>query len=147
MVALEQLSSLREALENRKVEAGREAEVIKLRVQIYIRLGSWELALFDPKETTLVENSAWNPKYDKVLQYLETATQLDPDSYQAWHEWALMNFRATEVCLKTGRNDKIEAYVAPAVNGFFRSILLGSTKNDVTKDVLRLLTLWFANCQ
>ena len=30
----------------------------------------------------------------QILQSLQKATELKPDSYKAWHAWALMNFTA-----------------------------------------------------
>ncbi|KAI9914583.1 hypothetical protein PsorP6_006803 [Peronosclerospora sorghi] len=76
--------------------------------------------------------------FDHVLECLETTTKLDPTNHRAWHEGALMNFRALETKFRS-RN---RVWEIPS--SFFRSISFGHTSYDVNKDVLRLLTLWFA---
>ena len=135
-----------------------------LRVQMYIKLSEWEIALSETRPrgitggaTTTSSSSTLNTLglYDQVLVYLKKATNLDPVQYRVWHEWAMMNFRATGECasvvddeqqhLDEKDDDMMQHYVTPAVHGFFHSILLGWKNSDVTKDVLRLLTLWFAH--
>lgn len=36
-----------------------------------------------------------------TLSWLRRAVELDPTSYDAWHEWALMNYQLTQVVYKT----------------------------------------------
>ncbi len=68
-----------------------------------------------------------------VLKSFRTATQHGSTHYRAWHAWAIANFTAAEFYSKIeSRTPEIEealaAHVVPAVNGFFRSISLGSTR-------------------
>ncbi|RHY28067.1 hypothetical protein DYB32_006287 [Aphanomyces invadans] len=123
-VALRQLHSLIHVLEQDQSN-----EYVPLRVQAYTQLGKWQVTMMEPRTHN-------EQLYDQVLDCLKTATQLDPTNYKAWHEWALMNFRAAEA-------SKDDSYVTSAIDGFFKSIMFGHARYDVTKDVLRLLTLWF----
>lgn len=136
-VALKQITHFIEALEQHGDE--KNEDMVKLRVQVYIQLGEWQMSLLEPKKQS-------DEVFDQVLGCLETATKLDPTNHRAWHEWALMNFRALEATVKD-QNDpnQVKRYAAPSIQGFFRSISFGHTRYDVTKDVLRLLTLWFAH--
>ncbi|OQR80931.1 Phosphatidylinositol kinase (PIK-L2), partial [Thraustotheca clavata] len=129
-LALRQLHFLIEALE----AYDESDELVALRVQAYTQLGKWQVALTEPKKHS-------DTLFDQVLSCLNTATRLDPTNGKAWHEWALMNFRATE----SSRDDPaaLERYASAAIHGFFKSISFGHRRYDVTKDVLRLLTLWF----
>jgi FKBP12-rapamycin complex-associated protein len=139
-VALKQIIHFIEGLEQyaNTPDGQVDEEARKLRVQVYIQLGEWQMSLLEPRKNT-------DGLFDQVLLCLETATCLDPSNHKAWHEWALMNFRALEATVKD-QNDPnlVKRYAAPAINGFFRSISYGCKRYDVTKDVLRLLTLWFA---
>ncbi|KAF0683063.1 Aste57867_24843 [Aphanomyces stellatus] len=123
-VALKQLHSLIKVLEQDQSN-----EYVSLRVQAYTQLGKWQVTMMEPRTHN-------DHLFVQVLTCLKTATQLDPTNYKAWHEWALMNFRAAEA-------SKEDIYVTSAIHGFFKSITYGSVRYDVTKDVLRLLTLWF----
>ncbi|KAF1328387.1 Phosphatidylinositol kinase, partial [Globisporangium splendens] len=138
-IALKQITHFIEALEQHGDV--KNEEMVKLRVQVYIQLGEWQMSLLEPRKQA-------DGVFDQVLGCLETATQLDPTNHRAWHEWALMNFRALEATVKD-QNDpnQVKRYAAPSIQGFFRSISFGHTRYDVTKDVLRLLTLWFAHGQ
>ncbi|GLD98608.1 hypothetical protein PINS_up007325 [Pythium insidiosum] len=134
-VALRQIHYFIEALERHSDELS--DDLIKLRVQVYIQLGEWQMSLPEPRKQA-------DGSFDKVIGYLETATKLDPTNHRAWHEWALMNFRAMEATPKEqGDTPPATRYAAPAIQGFFKSIAFGYKRYDVTKDVLRLLTLWF----
>lgn len=186
-VALKQMAYFIEALEQHHPDDNdpkSKAALVKLRVQVYIQLGEWQMALAEPRRGVESDRSSLSSinsglsdsddeddgvSFDQVLDCLETATRLDPTNHRAWHEWALMNFRALEGATKAGEqrntqqgdsnptgvssimagqvNDKqLLRYAVPAIQGFFRSISFGDSKNyDVTKDVLRLLTLWFAH--
>ncbi|RLN97992.1 hypothetical protein BBJ28_00023313, partial [Nothophytophthora sp. Chile5] len=53
--------------------------------------------------------------------------------------------RALEATVKDSGQSDPKRYAVRAIQGFFRSISFGHTSYDVTKDVLRLLTLWFAH--
>ncbi|KAJ0392374.1 hypothetical protein P43SY_011878 [Pythium insidiosum] len=134
-VALRQIHYFIEALERHSDELS--DDLIKLRVQVYIQLGEWQMSLPEPRKQA-------DGSFDKVIGYLETATKLDPTNHRAWHEWALMNFRAMEATPKEqSESPPATRYAAPAIQGFFKSIAFGYKRYDVTKDVLRLLTLWF----
>ncbi|KAF1783832.1 Serine/threonine-protein kinase TOR [Phytophthora cactorum] len=130
-VALKQMDYFIEALEQHGDPTNEDLR--KLRVQVYIQLGEWQMSLTEPHKQS----------YDHVLGCLETATKLDPTNDRAWHEWALMNFRALEATVKESGQGDPKRYAVRAIQGFFRSISFGHTSYDVTKDVLRLLTLWF----
>ena len=72
-----------------------------------------------------------------VLQSLRRSTEFSPESYKAWHSWAMVNFEAVSRSANAGGLQ----YVVPAIGGFFRSIALG--RERALQDMLRLLTLWF----
>ncbi|KAI9895464.1 hypothetical protein PsorP6_018830 [Peronosclerospora sorghi] len=56
-----------------------------------------------------------------------------------------MNFRALKKnSVKESSLGDPKQYAVRAIQGFFRSISFGHTSYDVTKDVLRLLNIWFA---
>lgn len=133
-VAIKQLEFLTEILERATSEP---EDIVQLRVHAYIKLAVWKMSYYEPKNRSA-------EIFQKALGFLNTATELDPDGYRAWHEWALMNFRAAEACARENSDD-VSLYAVPAVSGFFKSILLGYKLNDVTKDILRLLTFWFAH--
>ncbi|KAF4323262.1 hypothetical protein BBO99_00001548 [Phytophthora kernoviae] len=136
-VALKQMDYFIEALEQHGDPTNEDMR--KLRVQVYIQLGEWQISRSEPHKQT-------EGAFDHVLECLETATKLDPTNDRAWHEWALMNFRALEATVKeSGQSDPKKRYAVRAIQGFFRSISFGHTSYDVTKDVLRLLTLWFTH--
>ncbi|CAI5736118.1 unnamed protein product [Peronospora destructor] len=134
-VALKQMDYFIEALEQHGDPTNEEMR--RLRVQVYIQLGEWQMSLSEPHKQA-------DGAFDYVLECLETATKLDPTNDRAWHEWALMNFRALEATAKEPGQGDPKHYAVRAIQGFFRSISFGHTSYDVTKDVLRLLTLWFA---
>uniref|UniRef100_M4C622 non-specific serine/threonine protein kinase n=1 Tax=Hyaloperonospora arabidopsidis (strain Emoy2) TaxID=559515 RepID=M4C622_HYAAE len=134
-VALKQMDYFIEALEQHGDPTNEDMR--RLRVQVYIQLGEWQMSLSEPHKQA-------DGAFDHVLECLETATKLDPTNDRAWHEWALMNFRALEVTMKESGQGDPKRYAVRAIQGFFRSISFGHTSYDVTKDVLRLLTLWFA---
>ncbi|KAG6574344.1 Phosphatidylinositol kinase (PIK-L2) [Phytophthora cinnamomi] len=134
-VALKQMDYFIEALEQHGDPTNEDMR--KLRVQVYIQLGEWQMSLAEPHKQA-------DGAFDHVLECLETATKLDPTNDRAWHEWALMNFRALEAIVKDPTQGDSKRYAVRAIQGFFRSISFGHTSYDVTKDVLRLLTLWFA---
>ena len=101
----------------------------------------------------------------QVLNAFRLATELDPTSYKAWHAWALMNFQVVEskqemmldnssnidaTSIKNQTHPRTtreeEMHIVHAIQGFFRSIALGTSRwtAKVQQDILRLLTLWFA---
>ena len=62
----------------------------------------------------------WNSSFKSAIEY-------DPNWYKAWHSWALMNFEVVSHYEKTRVPfESIAYHVVPAIQGFFRSISLGS---------------------
>ena len=64
-----------------------------------------------------------------MLSALHTATQTAPEWGKAWHHWALFNVLAID---HYAHSDIAAAkrHVAPAVNGFFRSVALGQATGE-----------------
>ncbi|KAI9910180.1 hypothetical protein PsorP6_010397 [Peronosclerospora sorghi] len=121
----------------------------ELLVKCHLKLAEWQLAVHDQQmEHVPVES---------VLASLRLCTELEPQSYKAWHAWALMNFQVVEhsthsqhLSATTTTASAVAAvapYIAPAIEGFFRSIALGRSRwaANVQQDILRVLTLWFAH--
>lgn len=124
----------------------------ELAVKCHLKLAEWQLA-FHEQQLEKVPISS-------VLSSLKLCTELEPRSYKAWHAWALMNFHVVEY---RSQNDvsplsisgpsslssstDIGPFIAPAIEGFFRSIALGRSRwaANVQQDILRVLTLWFAH--
>ncbi len=68
-----------------------------------------------------------------MLKSFRTATQHGATHYRAWHAWAIANFTAAELYSKvetrdSGTEEALASHVVHAVNGFFRSISLGSQR-------------------
>ena len=104
------------------VQAPRSVQDARLAAKSWLKLGQWQRALLDTDSIQV------------VLQSLAHATELNPESYKAWHVWAMINFEA--VSQYSGAK-----YVVPAIKGFVRSIALG--RERALQDTLRLLTMWF----
>jgi FKBP12-rapamycin complex-associated protein len=96
--------------------------------------------------------------FEKVLETLKVATELDPMGYNAWHAWALANYQAAGhhgsnatphdppaslrrgtsasgngglsagLGLSAAADDQADIYQAAAVRGFFRSVSLGQDR-------------------
>lgn len=78
-----------------------------------------------------------------MLASYKAATRHNDQWYKAWHAWALANFEAISFYQKQPRlQKKIEDHLAPAIQGFFKSIAL-APKSESLQDTLRLITLWF----
>lgn len=79
-----------------------------------------------------------------IIEDYKSATQLDPEWYEAWHTWALANFEVInqlEVSQQGLSAGDFESYIIPAAEGFLRSISLAPKTS--LQDTLRLLTIWF----
>ncbi len=68
-----------------------------------------------------------------VLRAFSTATHYGKSNYRAWHAWAISNFTAAEFYNKLDRKNPdvdraLASHVVPAIQGFFRSISLGSSR-------------------
>jgi hypothetical protein len=55
-----------------------------------LKLGEWKIAMVEPGE--VVDRSTRR----EVLALYGRATLVDPQSYRAWHQWGLSNYRAIE---------------------------------------------------
>jgi phosphatidylinositol kinase/protein kinase (PI-3 family) len=127
------------------------SEEEELLVKCHLKMAEWQLAVHDQQiEHVPVEG---------VLASLRLCTELEPRSYKAWHAWALMNFQVVEhsthsqhisanaTASAIAATAAVAPYIAPAIEGFFRSIALGRSRwaANVQQDILRVLTLWFAH--
>ncbi|KAJ8525571.1 hypothetical protein ON010_g15543 [Phytophthora cinnamomi] len=127
------------------------SEEEELLVKCHLKMAEWQLAVHDQQiEHVPVES---------VLSSLRLCTELEPRSYKAWHAWALMNFQVVEhsthsqhisanaTASAVAASASVAPYIAPAIEGFFRSVALGRSRwaANVQQDILRVLTLWFAH--
>ncbi|GMF39009.1 unnamed protein product [Phytophthora fragariaefolia] len=127
------------------------SEEEELLVKCHLKMAEWQLAVHDQQiEHVPVEG---------VLASLKLCTELEPRSYKAWHAWALMNFQVVEhsthsqhisanaTASAVAASASVAPYIAPAIEGFFRSVALGRSRwaANVQQDILRVLTLWFAH--
>lgn len=120
-----------------------------LLVKCHLKLAEWHMSFHDQHIDRV--------PVPTVLASLKLCTDLEPRSYKAWHAWALMNFHVVEYYTRhknaqqtlpsSGSGSGIGAYIAPAIEGFFRSIALGRSRwaANVQQDILRVLTLWFGH--
>ena len=118
-----------------------------LLARVYLKLGLWRWAL--------VQNHMNEEKLAEILNYLKASTEVAQTWAKAWHNWAYFGVAALEFYQTRGDNAKAVQYVAPAVQGFFRSIALGQAAGAekragrgsslTLQDILRLLTLWFSH--
>ena len=115
------------------------AENSKLLARCYYKSSNWEKQL-------LTENSS-EDYYKAILDGYLAATSYDKTWHKAWHGWALMNFEMAaawerkNVGLIRPGTSRINPYIVPAIQGFFRSISLSNINS--LQDSLRVLTLWF----
>eukprot|EP00981_Chlorochromonas_danica_P010478 scaffold3243_cov173-Ochromonas_danica.AAC.11 len=68
-----------------------------------LKLGEWKVAILDPGQT--VDSSTRL----EVLSLYSKATLVDPNSYQAWHQWGLSNYRAIEEARAFGKKSTATA--------------------------------------
>ena len=61
-----------------------------LAVDCLLKLGEWKIAMVEPGE--VVDRSTRR----EVLALYGRATLVDSQSYRAWHQWGLSNYRAIE---------------------------------------------------
>lgn len=111
----------------------------EILAQFYYKSSNWEKQLLN-------ENSS-EDHYKAILDGYLAATSYDKTWHKAWHGWALMNFEMATSWEKKHNGivrsgpTRINPYIVPAIQGFFRSISLSN--RDSLQDSLRLLTLWF----
>eukprot|EP00756_Hemistasia_phaeocysticola_P003197 Hpha_TRINITY_DN12120_c0_g1::TRINITY_DN12120_c0_g1_i1::g.82064::m.82064/K07203/MTOR, FRAP, TOR; serine/threonine-protein kinase mTOR len=85
-----------------------------------------------------------DPQRKRILSALRTATELDSENHQAWHEWALMNYRIVLRDEGLSRHEEADSVVR-AVEGFTRAILLCKPQELAVQDLLRMLRI-LVNC-
>eukprot|EP00003_Mantamonas_plastica_P010783 TRINITY_DN2025_c0_g1_i1.p1 TRINITY_DN2025_c0_g1~~TRINITY_DN2025_c0_g1_i1.p1 ORF type:complete len:2240 (+),score=782.23 TRINITY_DN2025_c0_g1_i1:702-7421(+) len=136
--AFSRLKAFVDVLEN---DEGRDASLL---ASAYLKLGSWQLELQEDQldNEEVVEN---------VLVAFGKATNLENNSYDAWHAWAMMNYDVVshrhsqlspaEITEDVTGDETVVEHLTQAVRGFFRSISLNEA--SCLQDTLRLLTLWF----
>ncbi|CAC9541881.1 phosphatidylinositol 3-kinase (tor2)-like protein [Leishmania infantum JPCM5] len=73
------------------------------------------------------------------VQCFKTAIMYDPQWFLAWRKWAEANAQLLQT-------DKGEETCRNAIEGFIRSIQLGTSDSTLIQDVLKLLTLWSSHC-
>ncbi|GBF92738.1 hypothetical protein Rsub_05107 [Raphidocelis subcapitata] len=110
----------------------------QLHARAYLRLGLYQWHVHD--------SGLDGPTIARCLGLLKSATEYGANWAKAWHNWSLFNCGVLESLARAGEPEAAAQYVAPAVQGFFRSVALGQACGDRTgglQDILRLLTLWF----
>jgi len=132
-----------------------------IKLSCLLKLGEWKLAMIGPGEA--VDRSTRR----EILSLYSRATMVDPQSYAAWHQWGLCNYRAIEeargfsprsVCTSgtkaarqimpaqnTLSNDVLIPLATNAVKGLLRAISFGTKKDSssVMQDMLCILSIWF----
>ncbi|RYH28611.1 DUF3385 domain-containing protein [archaeon] len=118
-----------------------------------LKLGEWKVAILDPGQVVDISTRA------DVLALYSKSTVVDPNSYRAWHQWGLSNYRAIEESKATAKQNNVKSpkllgsskeqlviHTVNAINGFMRSLVLGTRRfsSFVTQDMLCILSLWFA---
>ncbi|GAX78992.1 hypothetical protein CEUSTIGMA_g6432.t1 [Chlamydomonas eustigma] len=109
-----------------------------LFARAYLRLGLWQWSLS--------ENLEKPSSINEIMLSLRSATEMASSWSKAWHQWALFNVAVMTHYSHQSDTESALRHVAPAVQGFFRSVALGQASGDRTgnlQDILRLLTLWF----
>ena len=123
----------------------------RLKSVCYLKLGQWQLDMFDSFWDVTVgddavrnaeKGAAYASMIPQVLQSFHSATTLDSASYEAWHEWSMINYRIVQHHTNASLLD-VTAHVIPAIHGFFRSLYLQAATDGSRQDVLRVLQLWF----
>lgn len=124
-----------------------DSERTKLRAKTHLRTGMWRRQMAEGLTESMIRS---------ILGSMKCSTELSPSWGKAWHQWAYFNVESMIFFSSAGDQDTAQRFVAPAVQGFFRSIELGqATSGDRLsdgrsnstnlQDILRLLTLWFAH--
>ncbi|KAL7707921.1 phosphatidylinositol 3-kinase (tor2) [Lotmaria passim] len=102
------------------IDVHTKAENSAVLARAYTRLGS---------KVELVES----------VQCFKAATLYDPKWFLAWRKWGEANAELLQ-------SDATEDTCRSAVEGFIRSIQLGTSDSTLIQDVLKLLTLWSNHC-
>jgi serine/threonine-protein kinase mTOR len=136
-------------------------ELSNVHLKCLLKLGDWKVRLNTPgtvldRETRLA-----------IIQLYSQATSVNPNSYQAWHEWGLSNHHAvlesSDQKLNTSASsdsahllrrrlrrpsvpvEYIRTFIVNALTGLFRAISLGTSKScaSIMQDMLCVLNFWF----
>ncbi|KAH0733658.1 hypothetical protein KY289_004846 [Solanum tuberosum] len=108
-----------------------------LVARIYLRLGTWKLALSPGLDDDSIQ---------EILSAFRNATYCATKWGKAWHTWALFNTAVMSHYTLRGFANIAAQFVVAAVTGYFHSIACGAHAkgvDDSLQDILRLLTLWF----
>ncbi|KAH0728770.1 hypothetical protein KY284_004635 [Solanum tuberosum] len=108
-----------------------------LVARIYLRLGTWKLALSPGLDDDSIQ---------EILSAFRNATHCATKWGKAWHTWALFNTAVMSHYTLRGFANIAAQFVVAAVTGYFHSIACGAHAkgvDDSLQDILRLLTLWF----
>ena len=106
-----------------------------LKTQVLLMMCQWQ--------QSLLSSTYWQPQHrEGILHNLYDAIQWSPNGYDAWHEWALLNYRIPLKDESLSRQEEL-TFVTRAVEGFARSISLCRPAELAVQDILRLLRAWF----
>lgn len=127
-----------------------QVEDSSLRVECWLKLGEWKLAEGTRRVETCRGNGSVIPESLQidVLTAYKRATSTTSCGYEAWHSWALLNFRiAQQLCERDDASSarSLTNHVIAAVKGFVNAISLGTKRSSasVQQDMLNLLTCLF----
>ncbi|EGD80484.1 hypothetical protein PTSG_11127 [Salpingoeca rosetta] len=97
----------------------------------------------------------FSEQFKDIGKLYHRAADMQPQWAQAWHAYAMVNFKALNEIQRLSQSDPVEAEQLPpkltlhhaisAVRGFFRSISLHPGSADLLQDALRLLGVWFSH--
>lgn len=135
------------------------SEVAMIHLKCLLKLGSWKIRLLTPGVAVDQKTRS------EIIQIYAQATNVNPKSYQAWHEWGLANYHAaqergdrsgmmrSESATLLQRRlrrpsipvEHILTHIVNALKGLFRAISLGTSKSiaRVMQDMLCILNFWF----
>ncbi|KPI85294.1 phosphatidylinositol 3-kinase (tor2) putative (TOR2) [Leptomonas seymouri] len=112
---------------------GTESEVIRKMIDVHTKAeNSVVLARAYTRLGSKVELA------ERVLCF-KTATLYDPNWFLVWRKWGEANAELLQ-------SEASEETCRSAVEGFIRSIQLGTSDSTLIQDVLKLLTLWSSHC-
>jgi FKBP12-rapamycin complex-associated protein len=130
------------------------AEDTSLRASCWLELGEWKIDEMTSPSSHIPEHLQID-----VLCAFKRATMMDSRGYNAWHAWALLNFRLAQQMNERDDSPNSQAgrrrgaptsptqsnHVVTAIRGFVKAISLGTKRwsASVQQDMLNLLTCLF----
>jgi FKBP12-rapamycin complex-associated protein len=90
---------------------------VPLLARIYLKLGTWRWTLSSTLDDDAISG---------ILSSLRAATESARGWAKAWHKWALFNTAVMSHHTLMGAPASAARHVVAAVDGYFRSIALGS---------------------